>query len=519
MSFGPYPALSSRLVRCKSGVKSYPCFMNANCVVTGGLPLKHLVTMFDLRLLAPRLAQSYQGLHPTPISAIPDENGELCKSAEAQSDHWFQDFRNVLNIEAALTSLCSALWQERSCTDQIFTVKQIIEKINEHRTSGVLVFIDLRKAYNFVEGPESAWACFPEYTLTAVTLSSLLFEIPVYDIGWYKWSVSFLTWDVDKSKIFFTKHWTHGPFDAVKVDGKIFGRGSQDMKCVSIQYLEAIRKLKAEGIQPLRTIHLTFTPDEEIDSQKGMKVFVQSPEFKALNIGFSLDEGLANPTDSFTVFCGERAPWRMYVRCTGNTGHGSMLIPNTAAEKLHKIIGKFLEFRRSQEERLKSDPSLKIGDIVGVNWTLAEAGVQFNVIPPEMMAGFDLRIPPTMPHEKMEALIESWVKEGGEGCRYEFFAKHPDQTVTPTTDDNPWWKAFRSACYALEMKLDISIFPAATDSRYLRQVGIPALGFSPINNTPILLHEHNEYLYEDGFLKGIDIYSKIIHALADVLSF
>ena len=95
------------------------------------------------------------------------------------------------------------------------------------------------------------------------------------------------------------------------------------------------------------------------------------------------------------------------------------------------------------------------------------------------------------------------------------------------------------------MKLDISIFPAATDSRYLRQVcellcsnichscttiftlnaflffqvGIPALGFSPINNTPILLHEHNEYLYEDGFLKGIDIYSKIIHALADVLSF
>jgi aminoacylase len=166
------------------------------------------------------------------------------------------------------------------------------------------------------------------------------------------------------------------------------------MKCVSIQYLEAIRKLKAEGRKCLRTIHLTFTPgeilscsllyariyliactivtDEEIDSKKGMRVFIKSPEFKLLNIGFSLDEGLASPTDVFTVFYGERAPWRVFVRCKGNTGHGSLLIENTAAEKLHKIIGKFLEFRHSQEERLKSDPSLKLGDVASVNWTLAE---------------------------------------------------------------------------------------------------------------------------------------------------
>jgi aminoacylase len=291
------------------------------------------------------------------------------------------------------------------------------------------------------------------------------------------------------------------------------------MKCVSIQYLEAIRKLKAEGRKCLRTIHLTFTPDEEIDSKKGMRVFIKSPEFKLLNIGFSLDEGLASPTDVFTVFYGERAPWRVFVRCKGNTGHGSLLIENTAAEKLHKIIGKFLEFRHSQEERLKSDPSLKLGDVASVNWTLAEAGVQFNVVPPEMVAGFDVRVPPTMPHEEVEALIQSWVREGGEDCGYEFSEKHPDQTVTPTTADNPWWSAFHSACNSMNMKLDLRIFPAATDSRFLRQVGIPALGFSPINNTPVLLHEHDEYLQEDVFLQGIGIYAKIISALADVPRF
>ncbi len=31
--------------------------------------------------------------------------------------------------------------------------------------------------------------------------------------------------------------------------------------------------------------------------------------FKSLNIGLALDEGLANPTEKFTVFYGERAVW------------------------------------------------------------------------------------------------------------------------------------------------------------------------------------------------------------------
>ena len=40
-----------------------------------------------------------------------------------------------------------------------------------------------------------------------------------------------------------------------------------------------------------------------------MAKFVQSDEFKKLNVGFALDEGLANETDKFTVFYGERAVW------------------------------------------------------------------------------------------------------------------------------------------------------------------------------------------------------------------
>lgn len=40
-----------------------------------------------------------------------------------------------------------------------------------------------------------------------------------------------------------------------------------------------------------------------------MAPFVHSNEFKALNVGFSLDEGVASPTDTYPVFYAERSVW------------------------------------------------------------------------------------------------------------------------------------------------------------------------------------------------------------------
>ena len=99
------------------------------------------------------------------------------------------------------------------------------------------------------------------------------------------------------------------------------------MKSVSIQYLAALKKLK--DTQFKRSVHLTFVPDEEIGGKFGgfklvvfsnltMKIFskvgelVKLPEFKNLNIGFALDEGLASPTNAFSVYYGERGCWCKY---------------------------------------------------------------------------------------------------------------------------------------------------------------------------------------------------------------
>lgn len=91
----------------------------------------------------------------------------------------------------------------------------------------------------------------------------------------------------------FEEFWTHKPFAAeMDEEGRIYARGSQDMKCVGMQYLAALKHFKKNNIRFKRTIHAVFVPEEEVGGVDGMKDFVHQDAFRALNAGLSLDEGL-----------------------------------------------------------------------------------------------------------------------------------------------------------------------------------------------------------------------------------
>ncbi|KAL5703569.1 N-acyl-aliphatic-L-amino acid amidohydrolase [Ranunculus cassubicifolius] len=89
--------------------------------------------------------------------------------------------------------------------------------------------------------------------------------------------------------------------------------------------------------------------------------------------------------------------------------------------------------------------------------------------------------------------------------------------MTATNDSNPWWSVFEKAIVTAGGRLSKpEILPSTTDARYMRQMGIPTLGFSPMTNTPILLHDHNEFLKDTVYLRGIEIYESIISSLSSV---
>ena len=322
--------------------------------------------------------------------------------------------------------------------------------------------------------------------------------------------------------------WSVAPFAAELRDGKVFGRGAQDMKSVSVQYLEAIARLRRAGFAPRRSLHVLLVPDEEVGGLRGMQAFLRSARVRAMNPALVLDEGLASPTDKFTVFYGERKIWWIKVTATGAAGHGSRFIEGTAVVKLAKVIDKMLAFREAQRAELEATCGCgkQLGDFTSVNCTMLSAGeadpakAQYNAIPTTAVAGFDVRIPATVDLAEFKKQLDAWCSQD-EGVSYEplpfcreRFLENPTSDIS---EDAHWWKVFRGGLAAAGAELhEPSIFPAASDSRWVRlMLGVPCFGFSPMRRTPILLHDHDEFVSVAAFVEGVGIYERLLPALTE----
>lgn len=345
--------------------------------------------------------------------------------------------------------------------------------------------------------------------------------------------------------------WTVPPFEGIRQNGRIYGRGTQDMKCVCIQYLEAIAKIRSNTsngaqVRPQRDVYLTFVPDEEVGGS-GMAAFLSSELYKSLpGIALALDEGLASTDDTFSVFYGERLPWWVDVIAEGPTGHGSRFIDNTAVEQLVELANKALAFRQGQRSQLGLDDHTNcahavaaaqrrkqktLGDVTTLNITTLQAGVRagndfaYNCVPPVAKCSLDIRISPHEAPSNISGMLDTWCRECSSdpdhptiSWQYIKGQGNPlDAHAVTSTDpaQNPWYRAFAAALIDdLGISIVPQVFPAATDSRFLRAMGVRALGFSPMRQTEILLHENDEYIPEVTFLEGIEVYRHLLYVLA-----
>ena len=351
--------------------------------------------------------------------------------------------------------------------------------------------------------------------------------------------------------------WTVPAFEGLRRDGKIFGRGTQDMKCVIAQQIVALKRLIQSGRKMRRTVYVSLVPDEEIGGLDGMNVLLQSDWFHdyGSKIEIALDEGLASEGNTFSVFYGERLPWFLFFDSAGNTGHGSRFIEGTAVSSAAAIVNKALAFREQQRRLLhglnhpdeagcshavaaagdksktKTTTKTTLGDVTSLNVTVMQAGTVFpdgkalmNVVPASARVGMDLRISPSDDPAQISSMLDSWCQEanqqgGGANTTWAFaWDCVQEHKLTRLQDEavSPWWDHFRQTLAdGFGVHVEPAVFPAASDSRFLRALGYKALGFSPIRRSPIMLHENDEWLGEAAFLEGVDVYAVLIPALAD----
>ncbi|KAK5638397.1 hypothetical protein RI129_012692 [Pyrocoelia pectoralis] len=346
-------------------------------------------------------------------------------------------------------------------------------------------------------------------------------NIPTKPVAVFKWegkesglSTIMLNGHMDVVPVYRDK-WTYEPFGAEIDDkGYIYGRGAQDMKWISILYLEAIRRLKLDGVVPKRTVYVFFVPDEEY-GELGLREFVKTKEFRNLNIGFGLDEGDSSPNDSYIAYYGEKSCWQFTIHCPGQTGHASLILKNTAGEKVRYLVDKFSDFRRTEEKKLEDDSSLKLWDVTSVNLTQLGGGVQPNVVPEELTLTYDVRISPGTNVKDLERKINRWCKEAGDGIWLEYYEKEAQRPIT-VLENSPYWSALAKVAEKRKINLEKKVCLGATDVRFLREMHIPAIGISPMRFTKPLAHDHDECVNVRAFLEGLQFYYDLLPELANV---
>ncbi|OAE25121.1 hypothetical protein AXG93_3217s1370 [Marchantia polymorpha subsp. ruderalis] len=314
-------------------------------------------------------------------------------------------------------------------------------------------------------------------------------------------------------------NWRHDPFCAfMEENGDIFARGAQDCKDSGMHYLEAIRELKRKSFVPVRTIHVVYTPDEEIAGEEGFESFVASEQFRGMNVGVAIDEGGATPGDSFRVFRGEKAAWWLTITAFGKSCHGSVMLQNGAIENLIKSMNSIMAYRQTLLDLVAA--GVDDSSVASISPTYLSAGVTTatgyvsNIQPEQASAGFDIRISPLAPEEGSDILnlIKTEWAPKERNMSYEF---GETEVVTVVDDSNPWWSLLKNAILESGHMLQEPLLASATsDSRNLRLRNISAFNFAAVSNTIDRVHGVDEYLNAGIYLAGVPVFENIIKAFS-----
>ena len=191
--------------------------------------------------------------------------------------------------------------------------------------------------------------------------------------------------------------WTHDPYGAEVVDGRLYGRASAVSKSDFATYTFALRALEALGAPLQGGVELHFTYDEEFGGELGP--------------GWLLRQGLTKPDYllaagfSYQVVTAHNGCLQMEVTVHGKMAHAA--IPDTGIDALqgavvilNALYARNTEYRRttSQVEGIKH-PYLNVGRI--------EGGTNTNVVPGKVSLKLDRRMIP----EEDPVVVEAEIRE------------------------------------------------------------------------------------------------------------
>ena len=268
--------------------------------------------------------------------------------------------------------------------------------------------------------------------------------------------------------------WTVEPFGGDVVDGRLWGRGSADMKGGLAAMLFAADAFRRRGPFPGRIV-LAALVDEE-------GLMLGAKDFVARGRADDIDAVICCEPEGGEICPVAKGALRLRVDLTGKMAHGAMPFqgrnPNRA---VGRVIGVLAELEGSLQARAGEHPTL---GHVWITPTVLRAGepAQMNVMPAGASVWIDVRTTPVIEHRDLLAELTELVAESAAEVGIESeLVVIDDRPAVATAEDHPLVAAVTAAHTAVTgSAARLGGVPGATDCTIITsRAGVPSVVYGP----------------------------------------
>ena len=298
--------------------------------------------------------------------------------------------------------------------------------------------------------------------------------------------------------------WRRDPFGGEVIDGRLYGRGSCDMKAGLAVALMTARSLARATTGWCGRMRLGFVCDEE-GMMIGIKHYIRAGHAD------DVTACLVPEPEENNLCISMKGAIRAIVRVQGRMAHGAMPLsgvnPNT---RLARIILAFEKYEAEEKARCGRDPFLGLPSVTFTVLRSPTAGspAQLNVMPGEAEAYVDIRTTLAQSHEQVREDLRGILRllasvDPDFHADIEFIEDRP---VVGITKDEPIAGISAEVFQEITGRAPVwNGVPGATDGTFLSSIkGIPCLVNGP--GPRHMPHQVDEYVEVDQLFEAANIY-------------